>query len=116
MSMNATARYFLHGFLVSLFNGIFISIIHASFYSLYIKNNPEMLAGFANLPPSISPRLGFASRVRNPTHGSGSIFQILSTKEPPEEGSESHQRKLVDCSDTFYSSCVKLHEREQNAV
>jgi hypothetical protein len=57
IAKNATGKYSLHGFLVSVLNGVWISINHASFYSLYIKNNPEMLEGFANLPPSISPRL-----------------------------------------------------------
>jgi hypothetical protein len=50
-------RYFQHGFLVSVLNGIWISIIHASFYSLYIRNNPEMLEGLSRLPPGISPRV-----------------------------------------------------------
>jgi hypothetical protein len=57
IAKNATGKYFLHGFLVSVLNGIWISIIHASFYPLYIRNNPEMLEGFARLPPSLSPRL-----------------------------------------------------------
>lgn len=57
IAKNATGRYFLHGFLVSVLNGIWISIIHASFFSLYIKNNPEMLQGFTKLPTYISPRL-----------------------------------------------------------
>jgi hypothetical protein len=50
-------KYFLHGFLGSVLNGIWISIIHASLYSFYLKNNPEMLQGLSRLPPSISPRV-----------------------------------------------------------
>jgi len=38
-------------------NGVWISIIHAGFFSLYVKNNPEMLESFSKLPPSLSPRL-----------------------------------------------------------
>jgi hypothetical protein len=57
----------------------------------------------------------FASKVRNPTHGNGWMLQIFSTKKSPEEGSESHQWKLVDCSDTFYSSCVN-YRNVSNAV
>jgi phage-related protein len=42
--------------LVSVLNGIWISVIHATYFSLYIKNNPEMMAGYQQLPQGISPR------------------------------------------------------------
>ncbi|MDQ2921552.1 MAG: hypothetical protein M3R52_08085 [Acidobacteriota bacterium] len=57
IAKNAPGKYFLHGFLVSVLNGIWISIIHCAFFSLYVKNNPEMLEGFSKLPASLSPRL-----------------------------------------------------------
>lgn len=57
IAKNAPGKFFLHGFLVSVLNGIWISIIHAAFFSLYVKNNPEMLESFSKLPPSLSPRL-----------------------------------------------------------
>ena len=51
------AKYFLHGFLLSLIDGIWISLIHAAFFSTFIKNNPEMAAAFQNLPAGISLRV-----------------------------------------------------------
>ena len=57
IAKHAPGKHFLHGFLVSVLNGIWISIIHAAFFSSYVKNNPEMLEGFSKLPPSLSPRL-----------------------------------------------------------
>ena len=53
---HCAGKYFLHGFLVSVLNGVWISLIHAAFFSTFIKNNPEMVAGFQNLPQGISPR------------------------------------------------------------
>ena len=57
IAKHAPGKYFLHGLLVSVLNGIWISIIHVAFFSSYVKNNPEMLEAFSNLPPSLSPRL-----------------------------------------------------------
>lgn len=56
IAKNAPGKYFLHGLLASVLNGIWISIIHAAFFSLYVRNNPQMLEGFRRLPPSLSPR------------------------------------------------------------
>ena len=50
-------KYFLHGFLVSLLNGVWISLIHAAFFSMYIANNPEMMESYQKLPQFISPRV-----------------------------------------------------------
>ena len=50
-------KYFLHGFLVSVINGVWISIIHATFFSTYIANNPEQMDAYAKFPQSISPRI-----------------------------------------------------------
>lgn len=47
-------KYFLHGFLVSIVNSIWITIIHAAFFDTYIKNNPQMVKG---VPPGINPRV-----------------------------------------------------------
>jgi LytS/YehU family sensor histidine kinase len=50
-------KYFLYGFLVSVINGVWISIIHAAFFSTYIANNPEQMDAYAKFPQSIGPRL-----------------------------------------------------------
>ncbi len=52
----APGKYFLHGFLVSVINGIWVSLIHSAFFALYIQNNPEMMANYEKLPPWVSPR------------------------------------------------------------
>ena len=49
-------KYFLHGFLVSLINGVWIALIHAAFFPTFIKNNPDMVVAFKNLPANISLR------------------------------------------------------------
>lgn len=57
IAKHCTAKYFLHGFLVSASNGVWISVIHAAFFSTYLKNNPDMLASYQRLPQGIRPRL-----------------------------------------------------------
>jgi hypothetical protein len=54
IAKNCTRRYFLHGFLVSVVNSIWITAAHAIFFSMYITNNPQMNP---SLPPGINPRL-----------------------------------------------------------
>ncbi len=51
-----TSKWFLHGFLVSLVNGIWIAIIHSAFFSTYMENNPDMMAGYQKLPQFVSPQ------------------------------------------------------------
>ena len=57
IAKHCSGKYFLHGFLVSVLNGVWISLIHAGFFSLYMSNNPEMVAGLQNLPRGVSPRV-----------------------------------------------------------
>ena len=57
IAKHCSGKYFLHGFLVSVLNGVWISLIHSALFETYIRNNPEMTAGFQNLPKSINPRL-----------------------------------------------------------
>jgi hypothetical protein len=57
IAKRARGNHFLHGFLVSLINGIWISLIHFAFFDMFAENNPEMIAKFGNLPPSVSLRL-----------------------------------------------------------
>jgi len=39
---NAPGNYFLHAFLVSVINGVWIGVIHASFHNTYMRNSPDM--------------------------------------------------------------------------
>lgn len=49
--------HFLHGFLASVLNGIWISIIHSIFYTSYLKHNPDVVEKFKSLPPGINLRV-----------------------------------------------------------
>lgn len=55
IAKNVTAKHFLHGFLTSVANGIWISLIHASFFSTYMANNPDAQTMYQLLPQSIPP-------------------------------------------------------------
>jgi hypothetical protein len=52
-------KYFLHGFLVSMVNCIWITAVHIFFYASYVAHHPSMAAMGTGLPPpmSIHPRL-----------------------------------------------------------
>jgi len=47
---NAPGNYFLHGFLVSVVNGVWIGIIHASMFTTYMANNPDMVEMEKKMP------------------------------------------------------------------
>lgn len=53
IAKRAPGKYFLHGFLVSVVNSIWITTIHASFFSIYAKNNPQ----FVQSAPGWNPRV-----------------------------------------------------------
>jgi len=57
IATHCAGKFFLHALAVSVLNGIWISLIHALFFSTYMRNNPEMLAGYQKLPQGISPRM-----------------------------------------------------------
>jgi len=50
-------RYFLHGFVLSLINCIYIVGAHVFFFHTYIASHPEMAQMNSNLPLSTHPRL-----------------------------------------------------------
>ena len=54
IATRAPGRYFLHGFLVSVVNSIWITAIHATFFSIYAKNNPQFVQ---SAPPGWDPRV-----------------------------------------------------------
>ena len=51
------SKHFLHGLLVSVFNGLWIGVIHSAFSSTYFENNPDMLEGFQKLPQFVGPQV-----------------------------------------------------------
>jgi len=50
-------RYFLHGFLVSLLNSVWITAVHVILYPSYIATHPEMAQMDANMPMPDRPQL-----------------------------------------------------------
>ena len=54
IAKRAPGKYFLHGFLVSLVNSVWITAIHAAFFTTFVKNNPQMVQG---APAGINPRI-----------------------------------------------------------
>jgi uncharacterized membrane protein len=59
IAKNSGGKYFLHGFLVSLVNCIWITGVHVAFYKSYVAHHPDMLKMAEEHPiiPS-HPRLG----------------------------------------------------------
>ena len=54
IATRAPGKYFLHGFLASIVNSIWITAIHATFFPTYAKNNPQFVQ---SAPPGMNPRL-----------------------------------------------------------
>lgn len=50
----APGRYFLHGFLVSILNSIWVTLAHISRYDIYIASHPEFAQMVQTLPPALS--------------------------------------------------------------
>lgn len=46
-------KYFLHGFLVSMVNCIWITGAHGFFYSSYVANHPDMAAMYTGIHPRL---------------------------------------------------------------
>ena len=54
IARRAPGKYFMHGFLVSVVNSVWITAIHAGFFSIYAKNNPQFVQ---SAPPGMNPRV-----------------------------------------------------------
>ena len=57
IAMKAPGKYFLHGFLVSLVNCIWITGAHVLLFSEYIKTHSKELEMMAKLPMANHPRI-----------------------------------------------------------
>jgi uncharacterized membrane protein (UPF0136 family) len=53
--MNCTNRYFLHGFLVSLANCVWITVVHAIYFHTYMAHHAEMANKMADMPMADHP-------------------------------------------------------------
>src|SRR5439155_7513923 len=50
----APGKYFLHGFLVSIVNSVWITAAHIAMFYTYIANHPEYLQATNGLPPTLA--------------------------------------------------------------
>ena len=57
IAKHAPGKFFLHGFMVSLINGIIIGVIHAVFLRFYLLHNLEVFMNLHSLPRNIDLRL-----------------------------------------------------------
>ncbi|MDF2433652.1 MAG: hypothetical protein JWP44_3283 [Mucilaginibacter sp.] len=55
-------KYFLHGFLVSMVNSVWITAVHIAFRETYVAHHPDMASMGTSMPSplSIHPRLTIA--------------------------------------------------------
>jgi hypothetical protein len=54
IARKTTSRRFLHGFTVSVLNGIWIGLIHSAMVETYSANNPEMMESYRQMPGFLS--------------------------------------------------------------
>jgi hypothetical protein len=50
----APGKFFLHGLLVSIVNGVWVTLAHASMFYTYISTHPEYMQMVEGLPPTLS--------------------------------------------------------------
>jgi len=50
----APGKYFLHGFLISLLNSIWVTLAHISRFYDYIASHPEYMQMIQSLPPALA--------------------------------------------------------------
>jgi hypothetical protein len=78
-------KYFLHGFLTSMINSVWITAAHVIFRATYMAHHPQMGSFYTNMPLSlrIHPRLTMA--VIGPIFGAGfgvilGLFSFIASK------------------------------------
>ncbi len=60
IATRSQGRYFLHGFLLSLVNSVWITASHVALFTYYIDNHPQEVAMMRSMPFSDAPRLMMA--------------------------------------------------------
>jgi len=50
IAKKCTEKYFLHGFVLSLFNCVWITVIHTSYYTTYILHHADMSPAQMHMP------------------------------------------------------------------
>lgn len=62
-------KYFLHGFLISLVNCVWITAVHVIFRETYITHHPKAAAMGASMPPELLVHPRFAMVLTGPVFG-----------------------------------------------
>ena len=62
-------KYFLHGFLISLVNCVWITAVHVFFRETYVAHHPKAAALFATMPPELLVHPRFAMVLTGPVFG-----------------------------------------------
>ena len=57
IARKVSAKYFLHGFLVSMLNSVWMTGAHVLLFNSYIARHPNEVAMMASMPMPDSPRL-----------------------------------------------------------
>jgi hypothetical protein len=57
IAKNCSSRYFLHGFLVSIFNSVWVTAAHVLLFDQYVSNHPEEVEMMKKMPLPDSPKL-----------------------------------------------------------
>jgi len=57
IAKKCASRYFLHGFLISIFNSVWITAVHILLFDRYITNHPSELEMMKRMPMPDSPKL-----------------------------------------------------------
>ena len=56
IAKQCSGKYFLHGFLVSVVNSIWITAAHRIFFDAYVANHQEEMLQMASMPMNVSAR------------------------------------------------------------
>lgn len=59
IAKRASARHFLHGFMVGLIGGGIAPLMQALFFDTYVANSRAFAESLSKLPPGFSPRVFF---------------------------------------------------------
>ena len=68
-------KFFLHGFLVSMVNCIWITAAHVIFRSTYVAHHPQMASMSANMPASLAVHPRLTMLIIGPIFGA--VFGII---------------------------------------
>lgn len=80
-----SGKYFLHGFLVSIINSVWITIAHISFRATYLAHHPQVAAMTAGMPPPLAVHPRLAMVIMAPVFGAlfgiiNGLFALIASK------------------------------------